>query len=160
MDRDALLPPITAAEAKGAVETLLKLGLAKRDADGKLLRSDDIVSTGDEVTQISVAQYHREMIQKGAESIDQIPAAERDISSVTLSIGTSGMAQVKELVQRFRKELLAIAQNEVETDQVVQLNFQLFPLARAAAASAGTGSATEGSAESKAPAEKAERKAG
>jgi uncharacterized protein (TIGR02147 family) len=123
-----LTPAISASEARGALETLQQLGLIRRDEKGRLRQTEALLSTGDEVASASVAQFHREMIQKGAEAIDRFASSERDISSLTLAVSEQGLSEIKELVQRFRKELLAIAQNEKNLDQVVQLNFQLFPV--------------------------------
>jgi uncharacterized protein (TIGR02147 family) len=58
------------------------------------------------------------------------PAAARDVSSVTLTLSEKNFQQVKGLVQKFRKELLTIANNDPEPEAVYQINFQLFPLTK------------------------------
>lgn len=123
-----LSPPITAHEAKQALVELEQLGLIKRNDAGTLVQTDTFVSTGDEVTSTSVAHFHKEMIQKGAEAIDRFDIKDRDISSVTLGLSRQGASQVKDLVSRFRKELMVIAKQEEELEGVYQVNFQLFPL--------------------------------
>jgi uncharacterized protein (TIGR02147 family) len=59
-----------------------------------------------------------------------VPARERDISSLTLCLGSGGLARLKERIQAFRRELLELAESEGQPSQVVQINFQLFPLTR------------------------------
>lgn len=125
-----LIPPISSAEAKKALEELEQLGLIKRNEEGKLVQTDAFVSTGDEVTSTSVAQFHKEMMQKAGEAITRFPPQERDISSVTLSLSEKNAQQVKELVQRFRKELMAIANQDQKSERVYQVNFQHFPLTK------------------------------
>lgn len=125
-----LTPPITATDAEKALKKLEQLGLIKRDEEGKLIQAEKLVSTGDEVASASVSQWHKEMIQKGAEAIDRFPALERDISSVTLGLSERSAGQVKELIQRFRKELLTISKQDQKTKGVYQVNFQLFPLTK------------------------------
>jgi uncharacterized protein (TIGR02147 family) len=70
------------------------------------------------------------MMQRAMESIDLVPAHQRDISSLTLCLGEVGLRAFKERVQRFRKELLELSALETKPEQVVQINFQLFPLSR------------------------------
>lgn len=126
----SLIPPISPQQARKSVDLLLQLGLLERDPSGRLVQTDAFVSTGDEVTAASVVHYHREMIRKGTEAIERFEPAERDISAVTMALSDKGFREVKALVQRFRKEVLAIANQDDQPQDVYQLNFQLFPLAR------------------------------
>jgi uncharacterized protein (TIGR02147 family) len=70
------------------------------------------------------------MMNRAAEAMDEIPASERDISSLTMCLGPDGLARLKERIQRFRRELLELSTLEDAPRQVVQVNFQLFPLTR------------------------------
>ena len=124
-----LKPAITAAEARRALEVLLQLGLLRRNSSGKLEQSEALITSGDEISSAAIGQFHREMIRKGGESIDRFPGAAREVSSVTLGLSEAGQLQVKTLVQRFRKDLLEIAARERGPTGVVQINFQVFPLA-------------------------------
>ena len=125
-----LVPPITAAEAKKALVELEQLGLISRNEKGKLIQTEAFVSTGDEVASTSVSQFHKEMIRKGSEALDRFPASEREVSSVTVGISKEAARQMKELIQKFRQELLAIAKQDPNPREVYQINFQLFPLTK------------------------------
>jgi uncharacterized protein (TIGR02147 family) len=125
-----LVPPITRAEAQRALDTLLELGLLTRGADGRVAQTEALVSTGAETRGLHIASYHRGMMERAMASIDRVPAAERDISSLTLCLSPGGLSLLKERVQRFRRELLELSAREQDPAQVVQLNFQLFPLTR------------------------------
>jgi uncharacterized protein (TIGR02147 family) len=126
-----LQPSITASEAVEALDTLLALGLLVRDAEGALRQGEVLLSTGPETAGRHVAAYHRTMMQLAAGALDCIPAAQRDISALTLCLGRDGLRRVKERIQRFRRELLELSAMEERPDQVVQVNFQLFPLSKA-----------------------------
>lgn len=126
-----MMPPITKAEAQRAMATLLELGLLVRHADGRVEQGEALVSTGPETTGMHVGNYHRGMMQRAAEAIDLVPAADRDISSLTLCLGEDGLRRVKGRIQRFRRELLELSELEDEPVRVVQINFQLFPLSAA-----------------------------
>ncbi len=122
-----LLPPISTREAQLALDTLLELGLLKRDGE-QITRTDATVTTGPEMRSLHLMSFHRTMIEHAKSSIDRVPAAQRDISSLTLCLGEGGLDRIKRAVQRFRRELLEIEQLEAEPKQVVQVNFQVFPL--------------------------------
>jgi uncharacterized protein (TIGR02147 family) len=127
-----LWPSISAREAAEAVALLCDLGMLSRGADGTLAQSNATVSTGPELRSFHLANFHRTMIEHAKGAIDAVPALERDISSLTLCLGASGLARVKQAIQRFRRELLDLAEMETAPRQVVQVNFQLFPLTRLA----------------------------
>ena len=67
-------------------------------------------------------------MQRATLAMELVPAAERDISSLTLCLGADGLAQLKARIQAFRRELIELCEHEQERTQVVQVNFQLFPL--------------------------------
>lgn len=128
---DQLVPKITPLQAQRALETLVELGLLVRGPKGRLEQADALVSTGPETRGLHIVAFHRAMTQRAIESIDLVPAAERDISSLTLCLGRGGLATLKTRLQRLRRELLELSALETDPEQVVQVNFQLFPLSRA-----------------------------
>jgi uncharacterized protein (TIGR02147 family) len=128
---DQLVPKISPLQAQRALETLIELGLLVRDSAGRLVQADALVSTGPETRGLHIVAFHRAMTQRAIESIDLVPAAERDISSLTLCLGRGGLTTLKMRLQRLRRELLELSALETEPEQVVQVNFQLFPLSRA-----------------------------
>ena len=123
-----LLPRITRAEAQHALQTLLALGLLVRDAEGAVRQGEALVSTGPETVGLHIHNYHRMMMERAAASIDLVRAPMRDISSLTLCLGDGGLVRLKERLQRFRRELLELSALEDAPRDVVQINFQLFPL--------------------------------
>jgi uncharacterized protein (TIGR02147 family) len=125
-----LVPEISRDEAEHALTTLLQLGLLVRESNGDIRQADVLLSTGVETRGLHIAAYHRAMVHRAMEAIDIIPAQDRDISSLTLCLSESGLRAFKERVQRFRKELLELSALEPNPEQVVQINFQLFPLSR------------------------------
>lgn len=122
-----LVPPITASQAGRALDTLLELGLLEETDEG-LVQSDRVMTTGNETRGLHIIAYHRAMMERASASIDLVDAADRDISSLTFCLGEDGLRRIKQRIQRFRKELIALATQEEEGAQVLQLNMQLFPL--------------------------------
>jgi uncharacterized protein (TIGR02147 family) len=133
-----LWPAIKPSEAKQALSTLLKLGLIERDAQGQLRQTSAIVTTGAETRGVHIATYHAEMVKRAIASIDLVPSAERDLSALTLCVSKSGLAQMKQRIQALRRELLALSESDEARTEVVQINFQIFPLTRADVTSAAS----------------------
>jgi uncharacterized protein (TIGR02147 family) len=125
-----LLPPITTRQARAALRTLEELGLLVR-VDGRLVRGEPSLTTGHEVRSVVVPAYHRQMIERAAWSVDNVPRDERDISAQTVCIRAGSLAELKERIHRFREEMLERCDSEEEPERVYQLCIQLFPLSTA-----------------------------
>lgn len=125
-----LMPPITTQQARAAVGTLTELGLLVADASGRLVRGDTSLTTGHEVRSIVIPAYHRQMIERAADSLERVAPEERDVSALTMCIKCSSLADLKQRVHRFREEMLERSDSEEGPQQVYQLCIQLFPLSR------------------------------
>jgi uncharacterized protein (TIGR02147 family) len=124
----SMLPSIKPKDAQFAIQMLLKLGLLKRDRNGKLEQCDSLITTGAETRSLHLANYHRSMMEHAATSIDRLKPSQRDISSVTLCLDIDGVERLKKHVANFRRKLLELEATESRREQVVQVNFQVFPM--------------------------------
>ena len=106
---------------------LRRLGLIAK-IDGRLQPTERTLATDKQVHSVRAVEFHRQMIQRGAESITRFQSGEREISGTTLRISRRDVGNVKTLLRDFRKKMLTLAANSPEADQVYQLNFQFFPL--------------------------------
>ncbi|HKU44726.1 MAG TPA: TIGR02147 family protein [Polyangiales bacterium] len=122
-----LVPHIKPQEARRALEVLLELGLLERTPNG-LRQGAAVVSTGPQTRGMHIKRYHAEMMRRATAAMELIPAAQRDVSSLTLCLSADGIEQLKSRIQAFRRELIELAENETRREQAVQVNFQLFPL--------------------------------
>lgn len=123
-----LVPQIKPEEAQQALDVLLELGLVEQTATGRLQQGAAVVSTGPQTRGMHITRYHAEMMRRATAAMELVPAAERDISSLTLCLSTAGFSRLKERIQTFRRELIELAEKETTREQAVQVNFQLFPL--------------------------------
>jgi uncharacterized protein (TIGR02147 family) len=123
-----LNPKITPKQAEKATELLLELGLIRINKDGLWEQSDKVVSTGPEVKSIVIPNFHREMIRLAGEALDRHPSDKRDVSALTLSVKKEELAEIKERIAAFRKDLLELASGSEDSDMVIQINIQAFPL--------------------------------
>jgi len=123
-----LTPRILVREAKLALTTLEQLGLLRPDASGTLRAAHQQVDTALEPNSDQIANFHRSMIVRASQALADVPRPERDISSITLSVNATGLPSIKRRLQEIRRELLDEFDAGTSGVQVVQVNFQLFPL--------------------------------
>jgi uncharacterized protein (TIGR02147 family) len=125
-----LEPAITEQEAAHALDVLERLGLVERDASGRLRQATRAVTTGQQASGLYIRNYHVELMQRAVHAMHHLPADERYISALTLSVSASTLAEVKARVVAFRQELVALCDADPAPSRVIQLNLQLFPLSR------------------------------
>jgi uncharacterized protein (TIGR02147 family) len=124
----ALAPQITPKEAVKALKALAELDLIIMDENGCYRQKDGLITTGPEVQSLTVANFHREMLRLATESIERHKPETRDVTSLTMSIRSERVKELKEHLARIRREIMKIYCEDNDCDQVYQLNLQLFPL--------------------------------
>jgi uncharacterized protein (TIGR02147 family) len=125
----ALQPNITPKEAAHSLRLLRRLGLIRK-INEQWQPAESAIQTDPTVVSVKAANFHRQMIQLGGESVSRFPADQREISGTTLRIAKRDIAKFKELLRAFRSQLLNLAQQSPAADAVYQLNYQFFPLVK------------------------------
>ncbi|MBK8801279.1 MAG: TIGR02147 family protein [Fibrobacteres bacterium] len=124
----ALRPRITAVQAHDSVALLEEIGLVSRDSQGLWKPTDVVVTFGEGWKSVAVREFQRHAIDLAQAALEEVPAAERDVSHLTLSIGEESFRELKERLALFRKEALTLARQERHPDRVCMLNLSLFPV--------------------------------
>lgn len=122
-----LLPSVSEKEAESARNMLLKSGQLVEDEDGKLVQREPVVSTGAEVASLAVSNYHREMLDR-AKSALEFPSDARNISSLTMAVSREMYEKLVAEIYSFQDKVIAMLGDDTPAEEVVQLNFQLFPV--------------------------------
>lgn len=125
-----LKPRITLPQAAEALATLTRMGLLVPDANGSAKQADGTVVTPHEVTSLAVHNYHQNLIKLGAESLERFSGSERQVGAITVCITPERIESLREEIQQFQERILSMCDQDLEGDQVIQLNIQLFPLSR------------------------------
>ncbi len=143
-------PNIKVECAKLALQTLLKLGLARINADGIWEQSEPHVKSQDQGEGASILNFHQNMIQLGYRSLSD-KASNRDISAMTVSLSPHKFNLLRKKMLDFQEEIRSFINQPLteegnntsqakeakegkeaqqhETSKVCQINFQLFTLA-------------------------------
>jgi uncharacterized protein (TIGR02147 family) len=122
-------PSIKVSEVEESVALLRRLGLVQWDETGPLRVTKQFLSTsGISMQGLAVKNVQRKMAQLAADSLDSVPAEERDISGVSLGISEEGFIKAREELGRCRQRLLELAAQDSQSDRVYRVNLHLFPL--------------------------------
>lgn len=124
-----LLPRIDSKAVNDSLKLLKTAGLIAKTANGYQV-TDEAITTDDEVRHLLVSNYHRQMLRLAEHALEKVPAAERDISSVSFKIRASDFGKLKQQIQWMRKEFRQFAVEDGTGERVVQINIQLFPLSQ------------------------------
>jgi uncharacterized protein (TIGR02147 family) len=128
-----LQPRISPAQAADAMQLLLSLGLLVRDLEtGSILRGEPTLTTEHEVQSLGAKAFHRQMIERAAESMETVPREQRDLAALTVCISAATAAKVKERIHQFQEAMAELCDADQQGDVVYQLNLQWFPLSRSA----------------------------
>lgn len=124
-------PRVAPDKIRKALDELITLGCLKRDENGRLVRTDNMISTPDEVRSISLVNFSHQMLDIAKKALDEAPAAERDFSTLTLGLSEEGFKKLKTMVQQFRKCVHGnLESGEDDKTVVAHLNIQLFKLTK------------------------------
>lgn len=124
-----LRPRITPAQARGALELLLSLGLLKQEEDGSVVPAEASIVTPHEVSGLAAGNYHAAMIERARESIGQYKAAERHYCAVTVAVPLSLVPRLKRELDAFQERILDLCDGaDPPRERVYQVNLQLVPL--------------------------------
>ena len=125
----ALIPSPGIEAVRLALGELEEWGFIKKQ-QGRYVRSEPTLSTGDDIQSLAVANFQRETIDLAREAMDRFSLDEREVSCLTLALSARSSLKIREEIRAFRKRLLAISEQDADPDRVVQVNFQAFTLAR------------------------------
>lgn len=126
--RNALSNKITCREITEAIETLLRLGLLKRDEAGKLVQSEAHVRTTPEVSATGSYVFHQQMLSLAKEALKLVNSENREVSGVTMTISRKQLSEIKSKIREFENTIVQyLADNPDVPETVFQMNTMLFP---------------------------------
>jgi uncharacterized protein (TIGR02147 family) len=121
-----LNPPISAAQAKKAVQLLLQLGLVEKTRTG-YKATHQAITTGDEAQEMAIRDFHQQNMDLAKIAMDTAEPEERDLSCLVVSLPESGFQTLKSEIQAFRKKLMRMADGMSGPNRIYHINFQFFP---------------------------------
>ena len=127
---DRTRPRISAKQARESIALLLKLNLVRKEAGGKFVPTNNVLTTGKDWKSIAIRTFQRQSIGMALEALERFAPEERDISTVSIAVAKDDMEEIKRVTSEYRRTVLQIASASEKPDRVYQLNVQLFPLSK------------------------------
>ena len=126
----ALVPAISAAEARESLELQESLGLLKKDECGNYHQTSEGVSSTREVVSATVVNMQKQYAQLAAEALERYTRDYRHVSGMTMGLDREAYERLAAELDAFRKKVADIVSNVKSYDRVYRLNLQLFPLSK------------------------------
>ncbi len=120
---------VSPREVKRGLETLLELGLLKRNAKGKLCVAENSINTSSDVASEAIKRYHEQMIENAREAVRSVTVELRELTGASLVLKTSDLPRAKEMIREFRRNFARTFETE-NGEAVYQIQIQLFPLTK------------------------------
>jgi uncharacterized protein (TIGR02147 family) len=128
---NAIVPKITPAKVKKAIEVLISLELVKKEPDGTWRSTNSVVSSEYQIQSVALKNYHTEMLGCAKNALESFESSEREFQGMTLKTSRETYIRLKDRIRTFSDEILATVANEKgNADVVFQLNVQMFPFTR------------------------------
>lgn len=124
-----LEPTVSGAKVEVALEVLEKAGFLRKKDQG-YMATGTFLSTGDRWESAAIQSFQKMMATLGADALVRFPKKERDISTLSVSLGEENFNRVTEIIREAREKIRQIENSETLPEKVYQVNFQVFPLSR------------------------------
>ena len=121
-----LMPAISAADARHAIELLDRLKLIVRDGAGQYRPTESLITTGYEAQSVCINNFVVNTLELAKCAIDNFDKKDRNFSWVALSASPKGYQAIVEELRQSRQ----MAEADPAPQNVVQVNFQVFPLSK------------------------------
>jgi uncharacterized protein (TIGR02147 family) len=124
-------PRLTVDQVRIALSTLSELGLLVRKPDGGFSVKERFITSGADIPQVVVNRVLMQFMDLAHFSLDRYSRQERSLSTLTFSVSEKGFGKIREKLDQYRREILAVVNDDKETlDRVYHLNLHLFPVSR------------------------------
>lgn len=120
---------VLTTEIEKALSDMLHQGLIKRSSTGKLVTSNGLLHTTNDVASEAIKKYHEQMLDKAKVSLRQVAVDKREFSAQTLTINTAKLPEAKELIREFKAKFTRLLE-EQQGDETYQIQIQFFPITK------------------------------
>lgn len=111
---------------KDAIDRLIRLGLL--EVRGKRWRQiTPSTSVSSPVPNLAIQKYHRQILEKAANSLNEAPILEREFGAITMAVNPDQIDLAKTMIREFRTNLSQVLEKG-KKERVYTLAVQLFPL--------------------------------
>lgn len=123
-------PKVSAAEVRDCLAFLVRAGYLKKTGDDTYEQTEKIIQGSPAAIPLALRSMNRQMAKIAVSAIDEIAVNERNFTGITMGVPLEIFDKVVEKLDRCRVEILDMVKDCDNVEQVLRLNFQLFPLTK------------------------------
>ncbi len=120
---------ITALEANLAVERLKRLELIELK-NNRWRQTSVPIRFDNTISNSTIKNFHKQLLSKAVESLENDPKPLRDFSSMTMAIDPEHLPFAFEEIKKFRRELTQRLEKLGKPKEVYNLTIQLYPISK------------------------------
>lgn len=118
---------ISEEQGEESIRLLVRAGFLKSE-NGKLVPTDPVVDTGDEVFLHGFMQrHHSETLKVWSQNLDRFSPIDQELGLLNIPISSDKIPELKKRIRKFQDEIIGWVQSESNADRVVQLGTYLIP---------------------------------
>lgn len=121
---------VSVSQIKKSVAILIRLGLLHLNLDGVYEHSSSLLNTENELKTFAIRHYHTDVLGIAQTALNEIPPSQRENSHATIKISQEGFLKIKKRIQTFREEILQLAAEDHDVNDVYHVNLQLYPITK------------------------------
>lgn len=122
--------PISKQEIEESISTLINLKLIGKEKN-QFHQTSHTLSNNSKITTSFVRDYQLKIFEKSIENLAFSDTDQQHLGAQTFSINQKGFLKLKKRISDFVQDVVRIVnENDEDSEQVYQLNLQLFPLTK------------------------------
>lgn len=121
---------ISKAEADSSIDRLERLELIEKIKEGKFKKCDDNLIVKSIQPNNALRIFHKQMLKKAIESIDNQTPQEKIIGSETLAFDSENLAKANEIIEECFERIVELSNKSKKKNSVYHLGIQFFNLAK------------------------------
>lgn len=121
---------ITPIEAEAAIERLERLELIEKAEDGRYHKVQNNLLIQTPQSHQAIRNFHKQMLSRAAECFENQEPEDRYFGTQTFAIEPARLPEARVLVDRFRKEVVTLFDQDKNPTEIYQLGVHLFRLTK------------------------------
>ena len=120
---------VSPSTVQEALDVLIGKGFLHASGKGKLERAHPSIGTQNKIFPMLLGSWHMKMLERAFMAL-RLPRHKRYFEGYTFAMPKRLMPELKELTQRFIREVDTLVEAQQDRDEVCHLHIELFPLTR------------------------------
>lgn len=119
---------ISISEIEQAIKFLIDHKFILQNPNGNWSQSGTFLDCKEGIFKVSLAQFHKQMLDLAHESITETRREDRYITGQTMAVSRENFEQIKQIIQQAMNSINELNKNSLEKDNVYHVEIAAFPL--------------------------------